>query len=200
MQETVFETHERLKGFPPALLAYILYRRLVEQGPRATGLWIMDKLLRRAHGFSPPSISRVAPNLYVGGQHRSRGLARMRALGIYAVLNMREESDDEARGVALDAYLWLPTTDDAAPTMATLERAAVFIAEQIAAGHGVYVHCASGVGRAPTAAAAYLIYSGATADEAWQTIRKGRPFIRPTPPQVAIIQAFARRHAVDRHE
>ncbi|MCD6284775.1 MAG: hypothetical protein J7M39_02535, partial [Anaerolineae bacterium] len=105
MENSIFETHRRLKVFPPALLVYIVYRRLVEHGFRATWLWIWDKIVRRTKGFSVPAISRVAPNLYVGGQHRQRGLSRMRKLGITAVVNMREESDDGPRGLGLDHYL-----------------------------------------------------------------------------------------------
>jgi protein-tyrosine phosphatase len=191
VDDAVFDIHERLKGFPPAQLAYIVYRRFIEQGLRPTAMWIVDKVVRRTHGYSLPQISEVAPRLYVGGQQRRRGLARMRQQGITAVVNMRAESDDAARGVVPDRYLWLPTIDDTAPTLGDLHRGAAFIAEQIAAGRGVYVHCASGVGRAPTMAAAYLVSQGATAAEAWRTIRRGRPFVRPTPPQLAVIEAFA---------
>lgn len=194
MDDAVFDVHERLKGFPPAQLAYIIYRRLIEHGVRPTAMWLADKVVRRTHGYSLPRISAVAPQLYVGGQHRRRGLAAMRERGITAVVNLRAESDDQARGVAPDQYLWLPTIDDTAPALDDLHRGAAFIAEQIAAGRGVYIHCASGVGRAPTMAAAYLVSQGGTAAEAWQTIRRGRPFVRPTPPQLAVIEAFADAH------
>jgi hypothetical protein len=40
-------------------------------------------------------------------------------------------------------------------------------------------------------AAAYLVSTGLTADEAWATIREVRPFIRPKPEQVAQIERFA---------
>ncbi len=190
MESKVFERHARLSAFPLAQLFYIIYRRLLEHGVRTTFLWVQDKILRRTLGFSPPHISQVQPHLYVGGQHRRRGLTRMRALGISAVVNMREESDDVQRGVALDHYLWLPTTDDTPPTMEDLSRGAAFIAAQIAAGRGVYVHCAAGVGRAPAMAAAYLIHTGMEPAQAWETIRQGRPFIRPTPPQIATLAAF----------
>ncbi len=192
MESTVFSRHECLKGFPPAQLFYIVYRRLREHGLRTTWLWINDKIVRRTRGFSVPSVSRVAPHLYVGGQHRRRGLAAMRGLGITAVVNMREEADDDARGVKLDAYLWLPTPDDAAPTADDLARGVAFIEEQLGDQHGVYIHCASGVGRAPTMAAAYFVHRGATPGAAWEIIRRGRPFIRPTPPQIAAIVAFAK--------
>ena len=118
----------------------------------------------------------------------------MRKLGITTVVNMREESDDGPRGLGMDHYLWVGTTDDAPPTLKELADGARFIEQQISKGRGVYIHCAAGVGRAPTMAAAYLISQGATAEAAWGTIRAGRPFIRPTPPQIRAIAAFERQY------
>lgn len=195
MENDVFERHKRLQSCPPALFVYILYRRLVEHGLKTTWLWVKDKLVRRQQGFSIPEISQIAPHLYVGGQHRRHGLAAMREQGITAVVNMREESDDVPHGLGLDRYLWLPTIDDAAPTLEDLERGAAFIHEQVSAGQGVYIHCASGVGRAATMAAAYLVSRGATPEEAWARVQQGRPFVRPTPPQVAAVRDFAERQA-----
>jgi len=65
----------------------------------------------------------------------------------------------------------------------------------VESGGKVYVHCASGVGRAPTMAAAYLVSTGLSLDEAWTLIRKTRPFVNPTPPQVAALEQFAREEA-----
>ncbi|MBN2393082.1 MAG: dual specificity protein phosphatase family protein [Anaerolineae bacterium] len=194
MEQAIFEKQTRLKTFPPCELVYIVYRRLLEHGVRATFLWIQDKILRRTRGFSPPYISRVQSNLYVGGQHRRHGLAQMRALGITTVVNMREEADDAQRGLALDHYLWLSTTDDTSPTPEDLERGVGFIRHHIAEGHGVYIHCAAGVGRAPLMAAAYLVGTGMSTEQAWNTIRQARPFIRPTPPQIIALDAFAARY------
>lgn len=192
MEQSVFQRHQALSVFPPAKLIYIIYRRVREQGLRPTLLWAWDKLARRFSGVSPRGLSEIQPGLFVGGQQRAHGLPRMRAWGIQAVVNLREEADDAARGLAPEYYLWLPTTDDATPIFAELERGAVFIAEQRAAGRGVYIHCAAGVGRAPLMAAAYLVATGLSVPEAWDTIRRGRPFIRPTPPQIAALEAFAR--------
>ncbi|MGC9395229.1 MAG: protein-tyrosine phosphatase family protein [Anaerolineae bacterium] len=197
MEQAIFERQTRLKNFPPCELIYILYRRLLEHGVRATFLWAQDKIVRRTRGFSLPHISRVQPDLYVGGQHRRRGLAQMRALGITAVVNMREESDDAQRGLELDHYLWLPTTDDTSPTPEDLERGAEFVRHHIAEGHGVYIHCAAGVGRAPLMAAAYLVSTGMGAAQAWDAVRRVRPFIRPTPPQITALDAFAARYEND---
>jgi protein-tyrosine phosphatase len=193
LEQGVFEKHDRLRKFRPVQLVYILHRRLTEQGFGATWLWLRDKIEQRTRGFSRPEVSRVQPLLYVGGQPRRWGLERMRRLGIAAIVNMREEADDARRGVVLDDYLWLPTTDDRPPTLAMLARGVAFVAAHIAAGRGVYIHCAAGVGRAPTLAAAYLVSTGMTPALAWDSIRRVRPFIRPTPPQFDVVEDFARQ-------
>jgi protein-tyrosine phosphatase len=143
-----------------------------------TFLWLKDHLLRLVTGMSPPATSRITPGLYVGGQHYPHGLRRMADLGITASLNLRETADDRAQGVALKKHLWLPTTDDTPPTPEQLDRASAFIGEAMGEGLGVYIHCMSGVGRAATTAAAYLI----------------RPFVRPSDAQLAALEEFHARH------
>ncbi len=196
LEHDVFARHQQLTAFPPAKLVYIVIRRLREQGLRSTGLWVWDKLFRLVWGVSPKSLSQIQPLLFVGGQHRRRGLSRMRAWGISAVVNMRAEADDAARGLALEHYLWLPTVDDAVPSLEELQRGADFITAQIAAGRGVYIHCAAGVGRAPLMAAAYLVSAGISPEAAWSTIRQRRAFVRPTPPQTAALEQLAQHYPV----
>jgi protein-tyrosine phosphatase len=104
---------------------------------------------------------------------------------------MRIEFDDQEAGVAPPRYLYLPTVDDTAPSLEHLQQGVAFIEQEIAQGGGVYVHCGSGVGRAPTMAAAYLVRTGLTPEQAWARIRKVRPFIRPTAVQVAQLERFA---------
>lgn len=168
----------------------ILFGRLREQGLGVTALWARDHALRFLIGMSPPRTSRIAPNLYLGGQHYRHGLARMARLGINAAVSLREQSDDRARGVALDKHLWLPTRDDTPPTLEGLREASTFIHQALAEGRGVYVHCASGVGRAATTLAAYLVSTGLTPEEAWATIQSVRPFVRPNAVQTAQVERF----------
>ncbi len=176
--------HKLLKGLR------ILSSRLRQQGLRVTALWAKDHALRFLTGMSPPATSRIAPNLYVGGQHYRRGLRRLANLGISASLSLRREADDEALGVALEKHLWLPTTDDAPPTQEQLLKASAFIGDALAEGRGVYVHCMAGVGRAAVTAAAYLVSTGLTLDEAWATICRARPFLRPSAAQVVALRQF----------
>lgn len=169
----------------------IVIARVREQGLRTTWLWFTERTTRIIVGVSPVRTSRIAPNLYVGGQHKRRGLPAMAARGITACVDLRREYSDAAHGVALERQLSLPTDDDHTPTQAELQQAADFIGACLREGRGVYIHCANGVGRAPTTAAAYLVATGLSPQQAWAAIRAARPFIRPTKVQREAIERFA---------
>jgi predicted protein tyrosine phosphatase len=169
----------------------ILWRRLSEQGFRVTAWWAADHAVRIISGAPLRRVSQITPQLHVGGQYRRRGWPRMEARGITSVVDMRTEFDDLAAGIAPPRYLHLRVVDDQPPTVEQLRDGCAFIAEELAQEGVVYVHCGSGIGRAATMAAAYLICTGNTEQEAWALVRRARPFIRPTPTQLAQIQRFA---------
>jgi protein tyrosine phosphatase (PTP) superfamily phosphohydrolase (DUF442 family) len=171
--------------------AGIVWSRFSRQGVRVTVLWAADHAVRVVTGAPIRSVSQIAPQLHVGGQYRRRGWQRLAARGITAVVNLRAEFDDAAAGIAPGRYLHVPAVDDTPPTLEQLHEGAAFIAEEIARGVGVYIHCGAGVGRAPTMAAAYLVSTGLVPDEAWARIRAVRPFIRIKPGQAAQIERFA---------
>jgi protein tyrosine phosphatase (PTP) superfamily phosphohydrolase (DUF442 family) len=171
----------------------ILRGRLTQQGLRVTAMWAADHIVRIITGAPIRSLSQITPHVHVGGQYRRRGWPRLAARGITAVVNLRIEFEDAAVGIAPPRYLYLPTVDDEPPTIEQLHEASAFIAEETARGGGVYVHCGAGVGRAPVTAAAYLVSTGLTPDQAWASIRAVRPFIRPNPAQTAQIERFAAR-------
>jgi predicted protein tyrosine phosphatase len=172
--------------------AGIMWSRFTKQGVRTSALWAADHAVRILTGAPIRRVSQITPQLHVGGQYRRRGWRRLAARGITAVVNLRTEFDDAAAGVAPERYLYLPTVDDTPPALEQLRQGADFIAQEIARGGAVYVHCGAGVGRAPTTAAAYLVSTGMTPDEAWTRIRSVRPFIRIKPEQAAQIERFAR--------
>lgn len=169
----------------------ILWQRLTRQGVWVTMWWAADHAVRILTGAPIRRVSQITPGLHVGGQYRRRGWPTLESRGITAVVNLRAEFDDAKAGIAPKDYLYLPTEDDHAPTMEALRMGVAFIAEEVEEGGAVYVHCGSGIGRAAAMAAAYLIDGGLTADEAWSRIRKARPFIRPTPPQLKQIEDYA---------
>ncbi len=169
----------------------LFYVRLTTQGVKATLLWmhnlvnrlIIDKPVRR--------LCQVTPQLFVGAQFHRRGWRVISSWDVNAVVNLREEFDDRSLGVDLGRYLYIPIEDDHVPTLEELNRGVDFIASEIGRGGKVYIHCGSGVGRAPTMAAAYLVSLGSTPQTAWDLIRKARPFIRPTRVQVEQIERLA---------
>ena len=169
----------------------ILWQRLTRQGVGVTALWAYDHVTRFLTGAPLRRVSQITPQLFVGGQYRRRGWRALAERGITAVINMRIEYDDNDAGIAPARYLHLPTVDDAAPTLEHLRTGAAFIAEELARGGAVYIHCKSGIGRAASMAAAYFITTGLTPEQAWARIRAVRPFVRPTPVQVAQIERFA---------
>jgi predicted protein tyrosine phosphatase len=169
----------------------ILWQRLTEQGFWVTAWWAADHAVRIITGAPLRRVSQIAPQLHVGGQYRRRGWSRMEARGITAVVNMRLEFDDNEAGIAPPRYLHLRVVDDQAPTLEQLAEGVAFMARELAREGVVYVHCGSGIGRAATMAAAYLISTGLTEEESWALIRATRPFIRPTPPQLEQILRFA---------
>ena len=168
----------------------IFPRRLSEFGLGVTWLWLWEKVLRLKDGVSPVNTTRVIEGLFVGGQHYKRGVDRMKQMGIGATLNLREESDDVQRGVAFPRHIHLPAPDDGAPDVNQLHEGILFIRRAIQDGQGVYIHCAQGVGRAPTMAAAYLVSEGHSAESAMELIRRTRPFITPTPTQLTRLEEW----------
>ena len=169
----------------------ILWSRLTRQGLRVTAMWAADHAVRIVTGAPIRRVSQITPHLHVGGQYRRRGWPILASRGVTAVVDMRIEFDDNEAGLAPERYLYLPTVNDKAPTLEHLHAGAAFITEEIARGGGVYVHCEAGVGRAPTMAAAYLVSTGLTPDQAWTRIRQVRPFIRLQPVQVEQVERFA---------
>ncbi len=177
----------------------IVIRRLQTQGWRTTALWAYARGIPYITGVPLLAYSRVTPALYVGPQYRARGKRALARAGITHIVNMRAEFDDAAHGLTLhDApggYCHLPTTDDRAPSPAHLAQGATFIREAIGGGGKVYIHCSAGVGRAPTMAAAYLITQGYAMDAALDLIRKARPFIYLTPPQMQALRRLSDERA-----
>lgn len=169
----------------------ILLRNLRGRSLKAALLWVAELLSRLIRGHPIRDLSEVRPFLFVGGQHLRRGLPELDSWGVSAVLNMRDEFDDQLAGVAKDRYLHLKVIDNTPPTLAQLRSGVDFIEAERRRGGRVYVHCEAGVGRAPTMAAAYLVSTGKPTLAAWEELRGIRPFIRPRRTQRAVIQQFA---------
>jgi hypothetical protein len=169
-------------------------RRLRTTGFRATFVWGIGRVVPVLTGI--PTLRRfseVVPGLYIGSQHGRAGLRRLVRQGFRHGVNLRAEFDDHAHGLALESYCYLPTIDGTPPTLEQLAEGVAFIADALGKSGKVYIHCLSGIGRAPTLAAAYLIAQGHPPDQAIERIRRVRPFVDLEPTQVARLREFARR-------
>jgi protein-tyrosine phosphatase len=168
----------------------IIRWRLRTQGVWITLNWLYGRGIPLITGVPMMKYSRITPEIYVGPQYRQAGKRKLERLGINGDLNLRVEFDDAAHGLALEHYCHLPTNDDDAPTLGHLNQGIAFIRRVTAEGGKVYIHCAAGVGRAPTMAAAYLISQGLGLEETIALIKKSRPFIKIMPPQMEQLRRF----------
>lgn len=158
--------------------------------------------LRRAHAAVRPASGGtwrtwISPRLCVGGFLVPRDVAALAAEGVGAVVNVTRELIEpraalEAAGLA---YLQIPCWDARVPTIDEAERGVRFIAQHIADGQKVYVHCASGAGRSVTLLLCYLAaHEGADVDEALAEIRRLRPRVSLSRAQRAFVDAFVSEH------
>lgn len=145
------------------------------------------------HGRLPPfrHLTQLSQYLYLGGQVSLSGWRLLEKWGISAAVNMRAETDDRTYGIDTPHYLWVPTIDGTPPSLEQLAEGVAFIHQQRMAGRATYVHCAGGLGRAPTQAIAYLIARGMSADRAIAFVKAHRPFIQLSAWQRQQIAAFA---------
>lgn len=167
------------------------YGRLRTQGPSTTLHWLRTVGLAWATGRLSLRFSRVTPHIYLGPQYGRYGKRTLEQAGITASMSMRAEYDDATHDLNFEDYSYLPTVDNTAPTMAHLQEGVQFIQNVVDEGGTIYIHCGSGVGRAPTMVAAYLISTGKSVDEAIEQIQAARPFVRILPPQIERLEEFA---------
>ena len=135
--------------------------------------------------------SKITPELYVGAQHSWVGKQVLKRIGITGVVNMRSEFDDHQNDLVLSDYCHLPTDEFTAPTIEQLQRGVAFIHSVLDKKGKVYIHCAEGVSRAPTMAAAYLISQGMSLADSVNLLKKSRTFVDILPVQMSRLEEFA---------
>jgi protein-tyrosine phosphatase len=164
-------------------------------------LWALGVNRRRKSPFNNVdaggqlSCGRVTPQLLVGGELGPHDWPQLQKAGVSAVINLQQEQQDIwATRERIEGYLWLPSPDGMAPSLAQLNQGVAFIDSSIRAGISVFVHCKAGQGRAPLLCACYLITLGATPLEAIAQVRQARPRTLLTPDQSVRLREFAAQH------
>jgi protein-tyrosine phosphatase len=140
------------------------------------------------------NLSRITDQLVVGGSVPPRAYPRLKAMGVTAVIDLREEAkDDEAAlnklGIEL---LYLPATDRYAASQDQLRHGVEWAMERIKDGGQVYAHCKHGVGRGPLMGLAILVAQGQTASAALKLLRSKRWQAAPNDRQLAALLDFER--------
>ena len=145
-------------------------------------------------GNPPPDLDFITDSLAVGGALRSDEQIRaLPGLGIGSVVDMRSESLDNVAelGRLGIKFLHLPTIDWHPPTQEDLTTGTAWVLEQMAHGGKVLVHCQHGIGRSVILAAAVLVTSGYTWQDALNLIRAKRWGASPHADQIDALVAFA---------
>jgi protein-tyrosine phosphatase len=137
--------------------------------------------------------TQITDQIWLGGGFGAARWQELRDRGVTACLSLQLERMDDFGSDPPTAYLWLPTLDGTAPTMAQLRLAVEFVHRCVSSGEVVLIHCAAGMGRAPTACAAYLIrHQGFSARDAVALLEERRPWVSPTGSQRGRLLEFER--------
>ncbi|MCH7870367.1 MAG: dual specificity protein phosphatase family protein [Planctomycetes bacterium] len=123
---------------------------------------------------------RIDEHLIIGAKPSRSDIAKLKELGVGAVVNMCREFDghkDEMAACQV-TQLYLPTLDFHSPTEEDMLRGVEFMQQQAKAGKSIYVHCKAGRGRSVTLGVCYLVAAHRIGgQEAYDRIREIRPQI-----------------------
>jgi protein-tyrosine phosphatase len=159
------------------------------------GWSVVTKQVRRLwRVLRPPTIVWITPELALGPSFHKRQVRTLARAGIGSVIDLRSEaSDDEDLLARRGLHLYrVPVGDGGAPTEAQLDEVTRWALREIAAGRKVYVHCQSGIGRSPAVAAAILVAMGHSLSDAYNAVRRRRPWASLSSVQCEALEQFER--------
>ncbi len=154
-----------------------------------------------------PDPARILPTLFLGRAPATEGEVQiLRRRGITAVLNLQTDGDLAAMGVSWHTIQeWYGRAgiegrrvpiDDWSPqaVIAHLEDAVTVLADMLAAGNTVYLHCTAGVNRSPSVALGYMCrVGGESLGRALARLRRARPEAQPYPEVLDLLRRDPRR-------
>jgi len=148
----------------------------------------------------PPEIVWITPELALGPTFPNRQVGTLARAGVGSVIDLRSEASDDEQVLAKHGlHLYhLPVADKRAPTQAQLKKVTKWALKEIAAGRKVYVHCHAGIGRSPTLATAILIAMGYPLSDAYNAVRRRRPWATLSGVQWEALEQYERSLPVRR--
>jgi protein-tyrosine phosphatase len=179
----------------PSLLRAVLF------APYRAAFYPFLALRRAAASLHParggPWRTWVSPSILVGGFLYPSDAAALVRDGIGAVVNVSRELIEpvESLQAAGLAYLQVPAWDGRVPDLPDARRGVAFIADHVAAGRKVYVHCASGVGRSISLVLCYrCAHEGKGLDDELAAITRARPRVSLSRVQRAFVEEYVAAH------
>jgi len=180
-------------GLPAELSKRSAVERLVEEALR-----FGRKGFARIAEFAPTrmNFSWITDDLAIGGAFHDRDIPKLKARGITAVVDCREEAMDSEDGLAAHGIklLHLPAPDAHEIDQSAIDQGVEWVKGELAGGGKVYVHCLHGVGRGPLLGCCVLIDQGRSAANALQLVKTRRWQASPNEEQVCAIWTWAERH------
>lgn len=145
----------------------------------------------------PQAFSWLIPEQLIACVHPAIGeqaAAELRRARVSLLINLHELPDPRELLSRLGAEsLHLPVPGSYPPSQEQLDRGVAAIAEALACGKRVAVHCGAGLGRTGTLLAAYLVSQGVDSEAAIEQIRGIRPGSVETLEQEQAVHEYARR-------
>lgn len=135
----------------------------------------------------------MLPGLWLGSAPSQRQAERLRTRGIDAVVDLRAERDPLGAPAWPDDVVvrYAELEDHGAPSVDELRDAASIVADLMADGRTVLVHCHAGIERAPTVACAALVLQGWRMEDAYRRVVDARPQALPTDGQLGALRTLA---------
>jgi rhodanese-related sulfurtransferase len=138
--------------------------------------------------------SRIVRGLYVGGKLSTIGILFLRLNRFKSILNLRSEFDDENLGIEGFNYFYIRCEEFQPIMKGDLQTGVEFINQELKNSRKIYIHCAEGVSRAPSFAAAYFISQGLSLESALSSIKGKRPFINILDGQINSLREFEKSY------
>lgn len=132
--------------------------------------------------FVPAPFDWITPDLAVGGCYEPHTPEALSALGVGAVIDLREEACDD--GEALErwgiGFLHLPTPDHGAVSEAMLDAGVAFAEQARSQGRRLLAHCQHGVGRSALMVLCIMVSRGWSPASALARAKAMRERISPS--------------------
>ena len=169
-------------------------RQVFREPLHRLGLRVLARLMEWLSDLQPKQLnySDVTPQLAVGGAFRMRDIGLLKARGVTAVVDCRQEALDDQAALARAGlqFLHLPTPDRYGFTYAQLHEGVGWVLDRVAEGGRTFLHCEHGVGRGPLMCCAVLVAQGHSAPEALRIVRRARWQAMPNDRQLQALLRF----------